>query len=77
MGLGSVGPMLRVVNKEESFKKEELRNWWWDRSEGSNEAFGYAVATCDPWPEQIQEGLVMKDLSWSAPQLWARMVGHK
>ena len=26
MGLGSVGPMLRVVNKEESFKKEELRN---------------------------------------------------
>lgn len=30
--------------------------------EGSNEAFGYTVATCDPRPEQIQEGLVMEDV---------------
>ena len=45
--------------------------------EGSNEAFGYTVATCDPRPEQIQEGLVMEDLSWSAPRPWAEMVGCK
>lgn len=77
LGVGSIVPMWTVVNKEENFKKEGLSNRRWDYSEGSSDAFGYTEATRAPRPKQIQEGLVMNDLSWSAPPPWAQMVDRK
>lgn len=45
-------------------------------NEKSSAGFGHVEDTCDPRPEQVQEWLLMNDLSWSDPELWAKQWGE-